>query len=60
MYLSIQRAGTVAAKMPDQIPERSNTKNILIDLADQMSRDYSYVGKIETILVEEEIYLRKA
>jgi threonylcarbamoyladenosine tRNA methylthiotransferase MtaB len=54
-----KRAGTVAAKMPDQIPEEiKNTRsNILIDLADQMSRDYKtmFLGKIERILVEEEI-----
>ena len=54
-----KRAGTVAAKMPDQIPEEIKHKrsNILIDCAAQMSRDYKamFLGKIERILVEEEI-----
>lgn len=56
-----KRAGTKAATMPNQIPtdtmqERSN---ILINLAEEMSRDYKelFLGRIEKILVEEEVLI---
>ena len=54
-----KRAGTVAAKMPDQIPEdiKHERSNALSSIAKQMSKDYMarFMGRIEKILVEEEI-----
>ena len=54
-----KRAGTKAADMPDQIPENiKNTRSSeLIEIADIMSMEYKalFLGKIEKILIEEEI-----
>lgn len=50
------RPGTVAAKMPEQIPEeiKSERLHIIQSLQEQITREImqSYVGKIEEILVE--------
>lgn len=54
-----KRAGTKAAVMEDQIPEevKNIRSNDLITLAETMSEEYKalFMGKIEKILVEEEI-----
>jgi threonylcarbamoyladenosine tRNA methylthiotransferase MtaB len=54
-----KRAGTKAAEMSDQIPEeiKSKRSNELISLAEAMSQEYkdSFLGRIEKILIEEEI-----
>jgi threonylcarbamoyladenosine tRNA methylthiotransferase MtaB len=54
-----KRAGTKAAKMTDQIPGdiKHQRSNVLIDIANQMSMDYKimFMGRIEKILVEEEV-----
>ena len=54
-----QRAGTVAAKMPDQIPQikKNERSNALTEVATAMSKEYKalFKGRIEKILIEEEI-----
>lgn len=54
-----KREGTKAAGMPDQLPEelKHQRSNKLIALAEQMSMEYKskFMGRIEKILVEEEI-----
>jgi threonylcarbamoyladenosine tRNA methylthiotransferase MtaB len=54
-----KRAGTKAAVMPDQILEeiKNHRSNELIAVSDSMSQEYkaSFMGKIEKILIEEEI-----
>lgn len=54
-----KRAGTKAATMPNQIPEeiKHSRSNQLIVEAEVMSKEYKagFLGKIEKILVEEEI-----
>lgn len=54
-----KRAGTVAARMPEQIPEdiKQHRGNMLSSLAKQMSKDYMamFMGRIEKILIEEEV-----
>ncbi|MDF2945149.1 MAG: hypothetical protein K0S01_4007 [Herbinix sp.] len=54
-----KRAGTKAADMADQIPEDIKTQrsNDLIALSEIMSKEYKelFMGKIEKILIEEEI-----
>jgi threonylcarbamoyladenosine tRNA methylthiotransferase MtaB len=56
-----KRAGTKAAEMPDQIPEeiKNNRSNELINLSEGMSEEYKdhFMGKIEKILIEEEIQI---
>ena len=56
-----RRAGTKAADMPDQIPEevKNRRSNELIAVSDTMSKEYKalFVGRIEKILVEEEIVI---
>jgi threonylcarbamoyladenosine tRNA methylthiotransferase MtaB len=56
-----KRAGTKAADMPNQVPEEvKNLRSIeLIALAETMSKEYKglFLGKIEKILIEEEIIL---
>lgn len=56
-----QRAGTIAAKMPDQIPEdiKQQRSNELIAVTEQMAREYKelFMGKIEEMLVEEEVII---
>lgn len=53
-----KREGTVAANMPEQIPEDKKTKrsNILIEVASAMSKEYKdlFMGRIEKVLIEEE------
>lgn len=54
-----KRAGTRAADMSDQVPEemKNHRSNELITISENMSREYKalFMGKIEKILVEEEI-----
>jgi threonylcarbamoyladenosine tRNA methylthiotransferase MtaB len=54
-----KRAGTRAAGMPDQIPEevKNHRSNELIAVSETMSKEYKaqFMGRIEKILVEEEI-----
>jgi threonylcarbamoyladenosine tRNA methylthiotransferase MtaB len=54
-----KRAGTRAAGMPEQIPEevKNLRSNELIAVSETMSQEYKskFVGRIEKILVEEEI-----
>jgi threonylcarbamoyladenosine tRNA methylthiotransferase MtaB len=54
-----KREGTKAAAMPGQLPEeiKHQRSNRLIGLAEQMSQEYKalFMGRIEKILVEEEI-----
>ena len=56
-----KRAGTVAAKMPDQVPEEIKTtrSNELIAVAASMAKEYKelFMGRIEKILLEEEIVI---
>lgn len=56
-----KRAGTVAAKMPNQIPEdiKHQRSNELITLVERMAKEYKdyFMGRIEKILIEEEINL---
>ena len=56
-----KRAGTVAAKMPDQVPEDLKTRrsNELIAVADVLSKEYKahFMGRIEKILIEEEVLI---
>ena len=56
-----KRAGTKAATMPNQISKEvmQERSNILIDLAEEMSRDYKelFLGRIEKVLVEEEVVI---
>lgn len=56
-----KRAGTVAAKMPEQVPDdrKAQRSNRLIEVATSMSKEYKamFLGRIEKILVEEEIYI---
>lgn len=53
-----KREGTIAAKMPNQIPEaiKQQRSNELISVAKKMSMDYKalFLGRIEKILFEEE------
>ena len=54
-----KRAGTLAAKMVNQIPEeiKHQRSNVLASVAKKMSKDYmsSFLGRIEKILIEEEV-----
>jgi threonylcarbamoyladenosine tRNA methylthiotransferase MtaB len=56
-----KRAGTVAAKMENQIPEelKHHRSNILSSVAKSMSKDYMalFMGRIEKILIEEEVMI---
>ncbi len=56
-----RRAGTRAARMPDQVPEsvKSERSDILLELEKRMSGDYrkSFVGQDKTVLLEEKITL---
>lgn len=56
-----RRAGTKAAQMPDQIPEKikSDRSNRLIALSNSMSQEYKahFMGRIEKILFEERLEL---
>ncbi|MDF2542153.1 MAG: hypothetical protein K0S47_1871 [Herbinix sp.] len=56
-----KRAGTKAAQMTDQIPEdiKNQRSSELISIADRMSEEYKslFMGKIEKILIEEEIMI---
>lgn len=58
-----KRAGTRAAEMSDQVPEetKNHRSNELITISENMSREYKalFMGKIEKILVEEEINLEE-
>lgn len=57
-----KRAGTKAAKMPDQIPEdtKHQRSNVLTVTANRMSKDYKdmFLGRIEKILIEEEVIIK--
>jgi threonylcarbamoyladenosine tRNA methylthiotransferase MtaB len=54
-----RRAGTLAAKMPQQITEniKHQRSNMLTSVAKQMSKDYMamFMGRIEKVLIEEEV-----
>jgi threonylcarbamoyladenosine tRNA methylthiotransferase MtaB len=54
-----KRAGTKAAQMPDQVPEelKNIRSNELIAISETMSKEYKdlFLGKIEKILIEEQI-----
>lgn len=56
-----RRKGTVAAKMPDQVPDQIKTERsrILLKLAEQQSRRYRerLIGKEKEILLEEPIII---
>jgi threonylcarbamoyladenosine tRNA methylthiotransferase MtaB len=56
-----KRAGTAAAKMPDQVPEEVKTlrSNELIAVSSSMGEEYKelFMGRIEKILLEEEIII---
>lgn len=54
-----KRAGTVAARMENQLPEevKHERSNVLTDISNKLSQDYMalFLGRIEKILVEEEV-----
>lgn len=52
------RKGTIAAKMPDQVPDQIKAKrsDILLEMEERLSREYReiYIGKEVAVLFEEE------
>lgn len=52
------RKGTIAAKMPDQIPDgvKAERSDILLEMEERQSREYreNYIGKEVSVLFEEE------
>lgn len=52
------RKGTIAAKMPDQIPDpvKAERSDILLEMEERQSREYrqTYIGKEVSVLFEEE------
>lgn len=52
------RKGTIAAKMPDQVPDQIKAKrsDILLEMEERLSREYReiYIGQEVTVLFEEE------